>query len=99
MTPPSEASSPPPFDSPEYLGGQRRDLSDVEYDDEPQEERRIEPKKGGYDSRIEQILYENPDLPILITSAGKNSEGGGKYIVYTIRTGVMATPSIFLDRC
>lgn len=86
-TPPSEASSPPPFDSPEYLGGQRRDLSDVEYDDEPQEDRRIEPKKGGYDSRIEQILYENPDLPIVITSAGKNSEGGGKYIVYTIRTG------------
>jgi len=45
-------------------------------------------KKGGYDSRIEQILYENPDLPILITDAGKSSESGGKYIVYTIRTGV-----------
>jgi hypothetical protein len=45
-------------------------------------------KKGGYDSRIEQILYENPQLPILITDAGKSSESGGKYIVYTIRTGV-----------
>lgn len=45
-------------------------------------------KKGGYDSRIEQILYENPDLPILITDAGKSVESGGKYIVYTIRTGV-----------
>lgn len=45
-------------------------------------------KKGGYDSRIEQILYENPDLPILITEAGKSLESGGKYIVYTIRTGV-----------
>jgi hypothetical protein len=45
-------------------------------------------KKGGYDSRIEQILYENPELPILITDAGKNHEGGGGYIVYTIRTGV-----------
>ena len=45
-------------------------------------------KKGGYDSRIEQILYENPDLPILITDAGKSSESGGKYIVYTIKTGV-----------
>ena len=44
-------------------------------------------KKGGYDSRIEQILYENPQLPILITDAGKSSESGGKYIVYTIRTG------------
>jgi hypothetical protein len=45
-------------------------------------------KKGGYDSRIEQILYENPDLPILIVDAGKSLESGGKYIVYTIRTGV-----------
>lgn len=45
-------------------------------------------KPGGYDSRIEQILYENPELPILITDAGKSLENGGKYIVYTIRTGV-----------
>ncbi|KAH8595020.1 sorting nexin-like protein-41 [Bisporella sp. PMI_857] len=44
-------------------------------------------KKGGYDSRIEQILYENPELPILIVDAGKSVESGGKYIVYTIRTG------------
>ena len=44
--------------------------------------------QGGYDSRIEQILYENPDLPILIVDAGKSVESGGKYIVYTIRTGV-----------
>jgi hypothetical protein len=43
-------------------------------------------KKGSYDSRIEQILYENPDLPILITDAGRSTESGGKYIVYTIRT-------------
>ncbi|CAH0049339.1 unnamed protein product [Clonostachys solani] len=44
-------------------------------------------KPGGYDSRIEQILYEYPDLPILITDAGKSVESGGRYIVYTIRTG------------
>ncbi|KAK6950284.1 Sorting nexin-41 [Daldinia eschscholtzii] len=44
-------------------------------------------KPGGYDSRIEQILYENPELPIIITDAGKSLESGGKYIVYTIRTG------------
>lgn len=43
-------------------------------------------KPGGYDSRIEQILYENPELPILITDAGKSPESGGRYIVYTIRT-------------
>ena len=45
-------------------------------------------KPGGYGSRIEQILYENPDLPIMITDAGKSLESGGRYIVYTIRTGV-----------
>ncbi|MBE3041573.1 hypothetical protein IMZ48_03130 [Candidatus Bathyarchaeota archaeon] len=45
-------------------------------------------KPGGYDSRIEQILYENPELPILITEAGKSPENGGRYIVYTIRTDV-----------
>lgn len=54
-------------------------------------------KPGGYDSRIEQILYENPELPILITDAGKSMESGGKYIVYTIRTGVnlLAYPALF----
>ncbi|KAL3964421.1 hypothetical protein ACCO45_001425 [Purpureocillium lilacinum] len=44
-------------------------------------------KPGGYNSRIEQILYENPDMPIMITDAGKSLESGGRYIVYTIRTG------------
>ncbi|KAG5984298.1 Sorting nexin, cytoplasm-to-vacuole targeting pathway/endosomal sorting [Claviceps digitariae] len=44
-------------------------------------------KPGGYTSRIEQILYENPDTPIIITDAGKSVESGGRYIVYTIRTG------------
>jgi hypothetical protein len=53
-------------------------------------------KKGGYDSRIEQILYENPDLPILIVDAGKSLESGGKYIVYTIRTGVCAVPTVWI---
>lgn len=45
-------------------------------------------KPGGYDSRVEQMLYENPELPILITEAGKSTESGGRYIVYTIKTGV-----------
>ncbi|KAI9376071.1 hypothetical protein BJX61DRAFT_9325 [Aspergillus egyptiacus] len=44
-------------------------------------------RKNVYDSRIEQLLYENPEMPILITDAGKNHEGGGSFIVYTIRTG------------
>jgi len=63
-------------------------MSDVDYDEDHPRGARVEPKKGGYDSRIEQILYENPDLPILITCAGKNLESGGSYIAYTIRTGV-----------
>ncbi|KYK57823.1 sorting nexin-41 [Drechmeria coniospora] len=44
-------------------------------------------KPGRYNSRIEQILYEHPDIPIMITDAGKSLESGGRYIVYTIRTG------------
>jgi hypothetical protein len=69
-------AGPPRYDSDE----------DVEYGGSTQ----VGPKrkKGGYDSRIEQILYENPDLPVLIVEAGKSSESGGKYIVYTIKTGV-----------
>jgi hypothetical protein len=49
-------------------------------------------KPGGFNSRIEQILYENPDMPIMITDAGKSLESGGRYIVYTIRTGVSSLP-------
>ncbi|KAI1742172.1 hypothetical protein F4680DRAFT_42045 [Xylaria scruposa] len=74
----SEEAAPPPT-----FG---RQPSDAESDDEfsqPTPRR----KPGGYDSRIEQILYENPELPILITDAGKSTESGGKFIVYTIRTG------------
>ena len=44
-------------------------------------------KPGGYDSRVEQMLYENPELPILIIDAAKSQESG-RYIVYTIKTGV-----------
>lgn len=83
-TPPSGHSSP--RDSPELVSHPRdqQSLSDVDVHDS----RHFEPKKGGYDSRVEQILYENPDLEIFITQAGRNSEGGGNYIAYTIRTGV-----------
>ena len=62
-----------------------RDPSD---DEEEYIQQRAPRKKGGYDSRIEQILYEREDLQILIIDAGKNHENGGSYIAYTIRTGV-----------
>lgn len=65
--------------------------SDDEYGTQNSQAQRRKP--GGYDSRIEQILYENPELPILITDAGKSMESGGKYIVYTIRTGVRLYPA------
>lgn len=87
QTPPSGQSSPNNQDSPEFIS-HSQDLSDVEYDDDRPPGRRVEPKKGGYDSRVEQILYENPDLEIQIIDAGKNREGGGSYITYTILTGV-----------
>ncbi|CAG8892051.1 unnamed protein product [Penicillium egyptiacum] len=62
------------------------DLSDPEDEAEYGAASQQYPRKSVYDSRIEQILYENPEMPILITDAGKNHEGGGSFIVYTIRT-------------
>lgn len=71
-----------------------RDDDDRDEEDVARERGDLEPRRkpGGYDSRIEQILYENPDLPILITEAGKSPENGGRYIVYTIRTEVCLLP-------
>ncbi|KAK3505059.1 sorting nexin-41 [Neurospora crassa] len=68
-----------------------REASDAATDDETDDQAHGElvprHKPGGYDSRIEQMLYENPELPILITEAGKSQESGGRFIVYTIKTG------------
>ncbi len=82
-TPTSDDESP--HNEPPDFVSRPRDLSD---DDEDYAQQRGPRKKGGYDSRIEQILYENEDLQILITDAGKSQESGGSYIAYTIRTGV-----------
>ncbi|KAH7374332.1 sorting nexin-like protein-41 [Pyrenochaeta sp. MPI-SDFR-AT-0127] len=80
-TPPSEASSPAQ-DSPEYVS--QRDMSDVDYNEEQERGEVIKQKKGGYDARVEEWLYEHPDQLILITSAGKD---GVNYIQYTINCG------------
>ncbi|KAB5558432.1 sorting nexin-41 [Coniochaeta sp. 2T2.1] len=83
-TPPSTNDEVPP------MPGHARELSDAESDEEAEAHAhgelvpRIKP--GGYDSRIEQMLYENPELPILIVDAGKSQEGGSRAIVYTIKT-------------
>ncbi|KAI5922241.1 hypothetical protein F4810DRAFT_721533 [Camillea tinctor] len=84
-TPSSTSEDAPP---PPTYGRQPSDAeSDDDYGAQNQVQSMPKRKPGGYDSRIEQILYENPELPILITEAGKSIENGGKYIVYTIRTG------------
>ncbi|KAJ5499356.1 Vps5 C-terminal [Penicillium expansum] len=82
-TPPSsrDSSSEPP----DYIT-HTEDLSDPEDEAEYGASSEQYHRKSVYDSRIEQILYENPEMPILITDAGKNHEGGGGFIVYTIRT-------------
>ncbi len=82
MTPSSD-DEPASNEPPEFLS--RPENIGEEDDDEHQNAPR---NKGGYDGRIEQLLYENPDLQIVITHAGKNVESGGSYIAYTIRTGV-----------
>jgi hypothetical protein len=92
-TPPSDTSSPAHEESPDQLS--QHGMTHIHYDDDEDEddgddgdqEERVAPKKGGYDSRVEQWLYENPASHILITYAGKNLEGGGGYIAYTINTG------------
>jgi len=92
---PHEPSSPPssqssPNQPPQFLS-KPNNISDDEEGEDGEEPTRAEgqsliPPKGGYDSRVQQLLYENPDLEIIITAAGKSSDGG--YIVYRIRTGV-----------
>ncbi|KAI1399605.1 hypothetical protein F4819DRAFT_464509 [Hypoxylon fuscum] len=86
-TPSSTSEDAPPLPTyghhPVGIGAE----SDEDYGAQSQPQLAPRRKPGGYDSRIEQILYENPQLPILITDAGKSAESGGKYIVYTIRTG------------
>ncbi|KAI9887125.1 MAG: Sorting nexin, cytoplasm-to-vacuole targeting pathway/endosomal sorting [Watsoniomyces obsoletus] len=73
---PAFEANPPPASDDEGEG----DLTRRKHNGTPR-------KKGGYVSRIEQMLYEDPDLLIVITDAGKSHESGGSYIVYTIRTG------------
>jgi len=87
-TPPSETSSPAQ-ESPEYVS--RRDMSDVDYDEDQQSGDPVAPKKGGYDARVEQWLYENPGQLILITEAGKDNVN---FIQYTINCGVRVARSV-----
>lgn len=60
-------------------------MSDVDYNEDRGDADPKAPKKGGYDARVEQWLYEHADQLVLITSAGKD---GVNYIQYTINCGV-----------
>ncbi|KAL9102415.1 MAG: hypothetical protein Q9163_002436 [Psora crenata] len=87
-----ERSSSPTIDDPsphnEPLDYTLR-TNDIRNNEDDYSQQRLHRKKGVYESRIEQILYENQDLQIIITDAGKSHENGGSYIAYTIRTGVI----------
>lgn len=79
-TPPSSQSSPQ--NNPAFYS-RHQDLSE---DEDEQSHSQTAPRKGGYDGRIQQILYENPELEILIVEASKSPDGN--FIAYRIRTGV-----------
>ena len=70
-----DQSPPPPSyktsDSTDLLA-RPRDLSDTEEEDQEQQSGHL-PRKGGYDGRTQQVLYENPDVEIIITDAGKSA--------------------------
>lgn len=90
--PSTPTSSHDADDPPEFLS--RPDhLSDNDEDDEPPAtQQSAQPRKqDGYDSRIQQLLFEDPSLEIIISDAAKDNGGGG-FIVYTIRTGVSMDP-------
>lgn len=91
IAPFGQSSPSGPQDYTAQYGQRSTDLSDEELGDDAQDdEARSRPpatREGGYDSRVEQILDANPHLDIHIIYAGKNPEGGGGFITYTIRTG------------
>ena len=103
-TPSSSSSSVE--NEPQSLDSRPRGLADEEDDDDAaaaaegalsrsKPSGAAAPKSAGYVSRIEQILYEDPESPIMITDAGKSPESGGSFIAYTIRTGVSCPVPIF----
>jgi len=54
-------------------------------------------KEGESCCKIDDVLRKNPEMRIVITDAGKASDGGANFIAYTIEVGVTAlyhdTPS------
>ena len=90
-TPPSSQSSPQ--NDPAFYS-RHQDLSE---DEQETSQPQSAPREGGYDGRIQQILYENPELEILIVDASKSPDGN--FIAYRIRTGVCKFESKRNRRC
>ena len=82
-------------EAPDTAPGKTLNDTDTDIYDEEEDYYGGRRKKGGYSSRIEQILWETKELDVYIIDAGKNVDGtGGNFIVYTIRTGVLHTKRI-----
>ena len=47
-------------------------------------------KEGESCCKIDEILRKNPEMRIIITDAGKASDGGAHFIAYTIEVGVLS---------
>lgn len=91
---PNSGSSSPAHERPELISQPRNQSEDENDGYDQSRNENVHRKKGGYDSRIEQILCEDQNLQIIIIDAGKTQESGGSYISYTIRTGVCS-----IQRC
>ncbi|EPS35218.1 hypothetical protein H072_11509 [Dactylellina haptotyla CBS 200.50] len=75
-------------EAPDTAPGKTVNDTDTDIDEEEEDYYGGRRKKGGYSSRVEQILWEVKDMEIFIVDAGKNMDGsGGNFIAYTIRTG------------
>jgi hypothetical protein len=49
-------------------------------------------KEGETCCKIDEIILKNPEMRIVISEAGKASDGGANFIAYTIEVGVYTLP-------
>src|SRR5215471_5411306 len=54
-------------------------------------------KDGEMCCKIDEILCKNPEMRIIITNAGKASDGGANFIAYTIEVGVLVPTKHTVD--
>jgi hypothetical protein len=54
-------------------------------------------KDGETCCKIDEVLVKNPEMRIVITEAGKASDGGANFIAYTIEVGVRCRGGLFGD--